>query len=82
MDRIERDDRAILDAEFGEQRLRRRDFIGLFRDIDVREHEGRVGGERAQDLGRGAIIEVVEAAAQCFAVQRDAALPWLGAGRL
>jgi len=75
--RIECDDRAVLDAEFGQQRLRRRNFVGFFRDIDMGEHEGRVGGERAQHLGGGAVVETIEASAQRLSIQRDAALPGL-----
>ncbi|MGA7055064.1 MAG: hypothetical protein WBZ37_28105 [Mycobacterium sp.] len=82
MYRIECDERAVLDAEFGQQRLRRRNFVGLFRDVDVSEHEGRVGGERAQQLGGGAIVEIVDAAAQRLSVQRDAAVPGLCTCRL
>jgi hypothetical protein len=37
--RIECDDRAVRDAEFGQQRLRRRDLVGLLGDIDMGEYE-------------------------------------------
>lgn len=40
----------------------------------MREHEGRVVGERAEHLGGGMIVELVEAAAQGFAVERNAGL--------
>src|SRR5271166_4659640 len=80
--RIECDDRAVLDAEFGQQRLRRRNFVGFFRDIDVSEHERRIGGERAQHLRGGAVVEIVDAATQRLSVQRDTALPGLCTCRL
>ena len=76
--RIERDEGGGRHAEFGEQRLCRRDFVGLLGDIDMGEHERGVDGERAQHLGGGAVVEFVEAAAQCLAVERDAALSGRG----
>ena len=69
VERIERDDGAVSNAELGEQRLRRRDFVGLLGDVDMREQQGGVGGERAQHLGGHTIIEVVEAATQRLAIQ-------------
>jgi hypothetical protein len=62
------------DAEFGEQSLHGRDLVGLLGDVDVGEHEGGVGGQRAEHLCSGAVVEIVEAAAQRLAVQRDAGL--------
>jgi hypothetical protein len=44
---------AVGDAKFAEQGLRRRDLIGLVGNIDVGEHGGGIGGERAQYLRRG-----------------------------
>src|SRR3954468_15148430 len=46
------------------------------------EHEGRIGGERAEHLDGGTVVEVVEATAKRFAIQRNAALPGRGAGGL
>jgi len=80
--RIERDDGAVGDAEFGQQRLRRRDLVGLLGDVDVGEHQRGVGGERAQHLGGRAVVEPVKTAAQRLAIQRDAALSRCGARRL
>lgn len=62
------------DAEFGQQRLGRGDFVGCLGDLDMREHEGRVVGERAEHLGGGTVVELVEATAQGFAVERNAGL--------
>ena len=73
--RIEGDHGAGGDAEFGQQRLRCRDLVGFLGDVDMGEHERGVGGERAEHLGGGAVVEVIEAAPQRLAVQRDAALP-------
>jgi hypothetical protein len=58
---IERDDGSICDAKFGQQRLRCRDLVGFLGDVDMGEHEGGVGGERAQHLGGSPVTEVVEA---------------------
>jgi len=62
--------------------LRRRDLVGLLGDVDVRKHERGVGGERAEHLRRGAVVELVKAAAQRLAIESDAAVPWRGARRL
>jgi len=80
--RIECDDRAVLDTEFRQQRLRCRDLVGFLGDIDVGEYQGRVRGEGAQYLGGGAVVEVVEAAAQRLAIERDAGLSGRCACRL
>jgi hypothetical protein len=72
--RIEGDDGAVGDPEFGQQRLRRRDLVGLVGDVDMGEHERGVGSKGGEHLGSGAIAEIVEAAAQRLAIQRDAAL--------
>ena len=77
--RVERDDGAGRRAEFGQQRLRRRDFVGLLGDVDMREQQGGVGGERAQHLDGGTLVEVVEAAAQGLAIKGDRALARGGA---
>ncbi len=70
---IERDESAAGDAEFGEKRLCRWNFVGLLGDIDMRQHECGVGCEGAQHLYGGAITELIKAATQCFTVERDAA---------
>ena len=82
MQRVERDDGAVGDAEFGEQRLRRRDLVGFLVDIDMGEHEGRIRGEGAEHLNGGTVVEMVEAPPQRFAIYRNAAFPGRGAGGL
>ena len=72
--RVERDDGAGGEAEFGKQRLGCRNFVGLHVDVDMCEQQRGIGGKRAQHLGGGAVTKVVEAAAQRLAVQRDGAL--------
>ena len=75
---IEGDDGVLSDTELGKQRLSCRDFIGFRIDIKVREHEFCVGGERAEDMSGGLIVELIETAAQGLAVQCDTAGTGLG----
>jgi len=79
---IEGDDGAGANAAFGQQHLCRRNFVGLVGNVDVGEHEGGIGGERAQHLGGCAVAEAIEAATQGLAVKGDATLPWHGPPRL
>ncbi len=88
--RIEGDEGAAGNAGFGQQRLRRRDLVGLPGDarrtsrfdVDVGEHQRGVGGERAQHRGGRAVVEAVKTAAQRLAIERDAALSRCRARRL
>ena len=57
-------------AQPPDQRLRRRDLVALD-DLLVGQDERRLAGERAEHLRRGPVVQVVEAAAQRLAVQRD-----------
>jgi len=57
-------------AQPPDQRLRRRDLVALG-DLLVGEDERRLAGERAEHLRRGPVVEVVEAAPQRLAVERD-----------
>ena len=79
---IKRDESAGRDTEFGEQCLSGGDLVGFLLDVDVGEHQGGVGGERAQHLCGGAIMESVEAAAERFTIQRDGAPSTAPAGCL
>jgi hypothetical protein len=71
--RIERDEMAG-DAELSEQGLHGRDLVGFVGNVDMGKHKGGVGGECAEHLGGGAVIEVVEAAAQRLAIEGNAGL--------
>ena len=44
-------------------------------DLLVRQDEGGVAGEGAEHMGRFPVVQVVEAAAQRLAIERDGALP-------
>ena len=81
MQGVERDQMAC-QAEFGEQSLGGRDLVRLVVDVVVRQHQRGVGGEHAEQLGGGAVAELVKAAAQGLAVDRQAAAARLGAARL
>ena len=62
-----------------DQRLRRRDLVALG-DLLVGEDERRLAGEGAEHLRRGPVVQVVEAAPQRLAVQRDDPPPRRGGG--
>ena len=61
----------ISQAEFLQQLLHGGDFVGFFVDLDMRQHQPRIGGERAEHLPGFSIVEVVETALQRLAVERD-----------
>ena len=67
---VEGDD-AVRDMEFAEQLLRGGDFVGLVRDIDVRQDETGFDLEGVQYLGRLAVGEIVEASSERLAIDRD-----------
>ena len=50
--------------EFAEQALDGRDLVGLFVDLKMAQHQGGIGGEGADQVGRPGVGEIVEAAAQ------------------
>ena len=76
---VEGDD-AVRDMEFAEQLLRGGDFVGLVRDIDVRQDETGFDLEGVQYLGRLAVGEIVEASSECLAIDRDDTLRRVGHG--
>ena len=57
--------------EFAEQLLDCGDFVGLFIDIDMREHQAQLGVERVQQLGCFAVSEIVEASPEHLSIKRD-----------
>src|SRR3954466_4879404 len=57
-------------AQLLDQRLRRRDLVALG-DLLVGQDERRLAGEGAEHLGGGPVVQVVEAAPQRLAVERD-----------
>ena len=65
-------------AQLLDQRLGRRDLVALG-DLLMGQDERRLAGERAEHLGGGLIVQVVEAAPQRLAVQRDDPPPRCGA---
>src|SRR5215213_7136879 len=62
-------------AQLLDQHLDRRDLVA-FDDLLMREDKGRLAGERAQHLGGGLVVQMVEAAPKRLAVQRDDPPPW------
>ena len=69
---VERDDVAG-HVEFLQKLLHRRDFVGLFLDLDMRQNQGRIGGKGTEHLLGLAVVEGVEAAAKRLAVERQRA---------
>jgi hypothetical protein len=58
-------------VEFLQQLLHGGDFVGLFVDLDVRQHQRRVDGERAEHLFCHDVVEVIETALERLAIERN-----------
>ena len=58
-------------VEFLQQLLHGRDFVGFLIDFDVSKHQRRIDRERAEHLFGLGVVEIVEAALQRLAVERD-----------
>ena len=70
MHRVAGDDVAG-QIEFLQQLLHCGDLIGFFIDFDMRQHQRRIDGERAEHLLGLDVVEVVETALQRLAVECD-----------
>src|SRR3954468_1557973 len=70
MHRIARDDMAC-QVELFQQFLRRRYFVGLFVDFDMRKHECRVDSKRAEHLFRLGVVEAIKTAFERLTVKGD-----------
>jgi hypothetical protein len=66
---VERDDMAR-NIEFFQQFLHRR-YLGLFIDLDMRQHQRRIDGKSAEYLSCFGIVDGVETALERFAVKRQ-----------
>ena len=64
-------DNASGNVEFGQQLLYGRDLVGFLIDFDVREDQRRIDGERAEHLFCLGVVEIIEAAFERLAVERD-----------
>ena len=71
--------RTPLQAQLLDQRLGRRDLVALG-DLLMGQDERALAGEGAEHLRRGLVVEMVEAAPQRLAVQRDDPPPRRGGG--
>src|ERR1700747_1979068 len=60
----------VCDIEFFQQFLRRRYLVGLFINLDMRQHQRRIGGKSAEYLSGLSIVEGVETALESLAVER------------
>jgi len=70
MHRVAGDDMAG-QVEFLQQLLHGGDFVGLFVDLDMRQHQRRVDGERAEHLFCLDVVEVIETALERLAIERN-----------
>ena len=70
---IDSDDR-VGQRKRAEQSLDRRNFIGLFVAVEMRQHQSRVGSEGAEYVRGAAIEKVVEASPQGLAIDRHMTL--------
>jgi len=61
-------------AQATEQSLDRRDFIGLFVAVEVRQHQSRVRSEGTEDVRSAAVEKVVEASPQSLPIDRHMTL--------
>lgn len=68
MHRVAGDD-MVRYVEFLQKLLHGGDFVGLFVDLDVRQHQRRVDGEGAEYLSCLDIIEAVETALERLAIE-------------
>lgn len=60
----------VRQVEFLQQLLCGGDFVGLLVDLDMRQHQRRVGGEGAEHLSCFDVVEAVETALEGFAIER------------
>jgi hypothetical protein len=70
MHRIARDDMARY-VEFFQQFLHGRNFVGFLVDVDMRQHQRRVDGERAEHLFCLGVVEAIETTFERLAIKRD-----------
>jgi hypothetical protein len=68
MHRIAGDDKAR-HVEFFQQALNGGDFVGFFIDLDMRQHQRRINGERAEQLFCLGVVEIVKAASERLAIE-------------
>ena len=69
MHSVARDDMAR-HVEFLQQFLHGGDFVGLLVDLDMRQNQRRIDGERAEHLFCLGVVEVIEAALERLAIER------------
>ena len=70
MHRIARDD-MVRQVKFFQQLLHRRDLVGFLVDLDMRQHQCLVDGERAKHLSCLGVVEAIETALERLAVKRN-----------
>jgi hypothetical protein len=58
-------------VEFFQQFLHGRDFVRFFVDVNMRQHQCRVDGERAEHLFCLGVVEAIETTFERLAIKRD-----------
>ena len=71
-------DNVIGNIELFEEFLGRRDLVGFFVNLDMRQHQHRVGGKGAQELSGFMVRQGIKATFQRLTVKRQHSC---GAGR-
>jgi hypothetical protein len=73
--RIEHDGQhSLLKPELAQERLDRRDFVGLLVALETRQHQGRVRCKGAENMRSLAVAEIVEAQTQRLTVHGEVPL--------
>jgi hypothetical protein len=75
-------DESAGETQFGKQSLHRRNFVRLLVTVEMRQHQRCIRRERAQNMRGFAVLEMVEAATQCLAVDGDMTLPLVASLRV
>jgi hypothetical protein len=70
MKRIGREQHAV-QAQLADQHLRRRNLVRCGGNLVMREGQSGIGGEGAQDVSGGLVMQVVETAPQGLPIQGD-----------
>lgn len=71
-------DDAARKAEFAQQLLHGRDFVGFPVDLDMGQDQRAIGGERTEDLFCLRVVEGVETSLERLAIERHDACPARG----
>lgn len=71
-------EQRLLKPELAHQSLNRRDLVGLFVALEMRQYQGSIRCERTENMGRLAVVEAIKALTQRFAVDDNVTPPLWG----